>query len=335
MPKLALITDAWSPQINGVVRTLQTTLKHLGDEYEHLVIEPSMFPNMAAPGYDEIRLSLPWGIGRMIREYAPDHIHIATEGPLGWAAMFYCRRHKIEYTTSYHTQFPEYLKIHYGIPLGITYWILQRFHKAATAAMVNTPTMQHRLAAYRFRNLKMWSRGVDLSIFGPEGPKNTEIIYGNGPILMNVGRVSAEKNLEAFYKLDIEGQKVQIGSGPQLEEYKAKYPEVQFLGPKSGEDLAACYRSADVFVFPSKSDTFGLVMLEAMASGVPVAAYPVAGPIDVVENRVSGYLDSSLNVAIFKCLKYPLKKADIIDRAKFFSWERCTEQFRKNLVKSA
>lgn len=332
MIKLALITDAWDPQINGVVRTLKATLTHLGPGYDVQVFHPNLFRNFPIPGYSEIRASIPWGLGTKLSNYNPDSIHIATEGPLGWAAVIWCKRNNRAYTTSYHTQFPEYLQTHYHIPSGLTYLFLRWFHSKASAVMTNTPTMAKRLEAEGFKNLKMWSRGVDTNVFSAFGPGDEFMSTLPRPILLNVGRVSAEKRLEDFYSLKSSATKVQVGSGPQLEEYKAKYPDVFFLGPKSGAELAACYRSADVFVFPSRSDTFGLVMLEAMASGVPVAGYPVVGPIDIVQQGTSGYLSESLDQAVNQCLRNKLKKQDIIDHGTSFSWDKCTQQFRDNLV---
>ncbi|MNK98077.1 GDP-mannose-dependent alpha-mannosyltransferase [compost metagenome] len=329
MRKLVIVTDAWHPQVNGVVRTLSTTIEHLKD-YEVHVIHPGLFRNFALPKYPEIRIAFPFGVAKKIKQIEPDHIHIATEGPLGWAAMLWCRMRSREFSTSYHTQFPQYLSKIYGIPERLTFGVLRFFHSRATSVMANTPDMIRQLETQGFNNIKLWSRGVDTSVFKPEGPKHPELAVLRGPILLNVGRVSAEKNLPAFYEGNREFTLVQVGDGPMLEAYKRDYPWVHFLGAKHGEELAQIYRSASVFVFPSKSDTFGLVMLEAMASGVPVAAFPVTGPIDVVEDGYSGALDDDLCEAIDRA--YESKPEDCIAHAKKFSWAACTEQFRKNLA---
>ena len=329
MRKLVIVSDAWHPQINGVVRTLSTTIDHLGN-YEVKVIHPELFRNFALPKYPEIRIALPFGVAGQIKEFEPDHIHIATEGPLGWAAMIWCRLSGREFSTSYHTQFPQYLSKIYKIPEWLTFTVLRNFHSRATSVMANTPDMIRQLEAHGFKNLRLWSRGVDTNMFTPEGQKHNVISKLAGPILLNVGRVSAEKNLPEFYECAREYTIVQVGDGPMLESYKRDYPWVHFLGAMHGEELAEAYRSADLFVFPSKSDTFGLVMLEAMASGVPVAAYPVTGPIDVVLNDYSGALDDDLAVAISRA--FLVKPEDCIAHANTFSWSSCTDQFRKNLA---
>ncbi len=334
MRKLVIVSDAWEPQVNGVVRTLQTTIKHL-DNIEVEVIHPGLFRNFALPKYSEIRVALPLGVGKKIAAAKADHIHIATEGPLGWAAMLWCRWNRRDFSTSYHTQFPQYLRKIYGIPESLTYSVLRWFHSKATSVMVNSVSMMDELKSKGFKNLKMWSRGVDTQVFRPDGPTYGRIDALRGPIALNVGRVSAEKNLEAFYEefLFSPFQKwtvVQVGDGPMLEEYKHRYPNVHFIGALHGKELAQAYRSADVFVFPSRSDTFGLVMLEAMASGVPVVGYTVTGPVDVVAQDVSGCLGPDLALQAEDALK--LDRQDVIDHARTFSWRRCTDQFVKNLV---
>lgn len=338
--RLAVITDAWFPQINGVVRTLDTTIKHLGPDYKVEVFEPSMFPNYALPGYNEIRLANPKGLAKKLELFDPQSIHIATEGPLGWAALIWCLRNDKSFTTSYHTQFPEYLHKKLRVPTWLTYSVLRFFHSYSSNIMVNTPTMRERLKTKGFKRTRIWSRGVDTSVFSSEGPKDPTMAALDGTILLNVGRVSSEKNLEAFYELTLDAFpnhshrkliKVQVGDGPQLAEYKAKYPDVIFLGAKSGAELAAAYRSADVFVFPSKSDTFGLVMLESIASGVPIAAYPVVGPIDVVVEGSSGYLFDELSDAVMFCLEHDMSDS-CTKEAKAFTWDACTRQFKDNLV---
>jgi glycosyltransferase involved in cell wall biosynthesis len=343
MKRLVVVTDAWKPQVNGVVRTLDTTIQHLTN-YETLVIHPGLFKNFSAPGYSEIKLALPLGISRKISTFQPDHVHIATEGPLGWSAVIWCRLNNIKFSTSYHTQFPEYLKKMFGVPTAITYWILRQFHKASSGVMVNTPTMRDTLAAQGFKNLKMWSRGVDTQVFKAYG-KIMEFDSRPRTVLLNVGRVSGEKNLPAFYNLAKdetflkqmahlpEPLFVQVGDGPLREAYHREYPWVKFVGALGGEELAAAYRGANLFVFPSRSDTFGLVMLEAMASGIPVAAYPVVGPIDVVDNYRSGVMSENLAKACIQALKMKTyQQESIIAHAEKFTWESCTKQFEDNLV---
>lgn len=326
MKRLLIITDAWIPQVNGVVRTLQSTIKNLENDFEVKVISPNDFKGFCLPGYKEIKISIPFGISKMIEDFDPHSIHIATEGPLGWASRKWCIRNKYQFTTSYHTQFPEYIRAKYFIPAFLTYPILRKFHNAAFNVMVNTNEMKKRLDSKGFTNLCIWSRGVDTELFKPEGEFHPAMKDLYGPILLNVGRVSIEKNLPEFYELNHIGTKVQVGSGPELELYKKEYKDVVFLGEMHGEELASAYRSADVFVFPSQSDTFGLVMLESMASGVPVAAYPVTGPIDVVEN--GGYLSHNLAYALNQCFDLTLNP---IENAKKFSWKTCTKQFFNNL----
>jgi glycosyltransferase involved in cell wall biosynthesis len=329
--KLLIITDSYEPMINGVSTTLSKTIELLNEDI--FVIHPGLFSSFALPHYKEIPIAIPFGITAMIEKFDPEYIHIATEGPLGWAGLRYCVKTGKKFTTSYHTQFPEYLNKTFKIPVSLTYSVLRYFHKFSSRVMVNTSEMVKILSAKGFNNLAMWSRGVDLSVYKNQGPVYASLVDLPGPILMNVGRVSKEKNLEAFYQLDVPGTKVQVGSGPQLEEYKKKYPDVVFIGPLKGEFLASAYRGADVFVFPSKTDTFGLVMLESIASGVPVAAYPVTGPIDVIVQNKSGKLDNNLKKAVEYCLqKGNFNKEDLVKEAAKFSWEECTCQFRNNLV---
>lgn len=334
MKRLIIISDAWEPQVNGVVRTLQATIKHLENDFEIKVISPNDFKGFNLPGYKEIKISIPFGLSKLIEKFNPHSIHIATEGPLGWAARAWCIRNNFQFTTSYHTQFPEYIQAKYFIPEKITYPILRWFHKPAFNVMVNTPQMENRLESKGFQNLVIWSRGVDTNLFTPDGPSfDDDENYTSAIVLLNVGRVSVEKNLPEFYDLKIPGTvKIQVGSGPELAQYKETYKDVIFLGELHGEELASAYRMANVFVFPSKSDTFGLVMLEAMASGVPVAAFPVTGPIDVVENNVGGILSLHLPSAVQKCIEENSRLSkSAVDNAKKFSWTNCSNQFKYNL----
>lgn len=333
MKKLLIVTDAWRPQINGVVRTLERLAEEL--EKKDIRVEfltPQSFRTLPCPSYPEIRLSLThgWDIRRRIERAAPDYIHIATEGPLGLMA----RRASLDirtpgFTTSYHTRFPEYVAARLPIPESWSYWALRRFHNAALTCMVATDTLRTDLEARGFRNLRMWSRGVDAAQFHPRDGAG-EVYAGLArPILLNVGRVSVEKNLEAFLKLDTPGTKVVIGDGPALADLKKRFPEARFLGPKVGEDLARHYAGADLFVFPSLTDTFGNVIVEALASGLPVAGYPVMGPIDIVGGTRAGVLSNDLAEAVAGALT--LDRRDALDLASRFSWDRSTSQFLDNI----
>lgn len=330
MKKLLVVTDAWRPQINGVVRSLERLAEEL--EKLDLVVEfltPQLFRTLPMPTYPEIRLSLThgWDIRRRIERAAPDYVHIATEGPLGLMA----RRAALDirrpgYTTSYHTRFPEYVSARFPVPESWTYAMLRRFHNAGLGCMVATETLEKDLAARGFSNLMRWSRGVDTELFHP---RDGAVYDLPRPIFLNVGRIAVEKNLEAFLALDLPGSKVVIGDGPQLAELKRKYPAVHFLGPKTGEDLAAHYAGADVFVFPSLTDTFGNVVVEALASGLPVAAYPVMGPIDIVGGTSAGVLSNDLREACLAALS--IRRQDAIDLAHRFDWRVSSAQFRDNL----
>jgi len=327
--KILFITDAWHPQINGVVRTLSTT----GHELEKLghsvgFIGPDQFHTMPLPGYGEIRVALKPGrrLSRLIREFAPQAIHIATEGPLGWSARAFCRRNGLAYTTSYHTRFPEYLAERAPIPLGLSYAMLRRFHRTSAAVMVATQSIASSLTARGFGNIKRWTRGVDTELFRPR-PK--EFIQDPRPISLYVGRVAVEKNIEAFLNLDIPGTKYVVGGGPMLAQLKRRHPDVRFVGPHHGEELAKYYAAADVFVFPSKTDTFGLVILEALACGVPVAAYPVAGPIDVIGDDGPGALDEDLGRAVQRALTIDPERCR--EFALAHSWQAAAHQFLSNV----
>lgn len=333
MKTLLIVTDAWRPQINGVVRSLERLAEEL--EKKDVRVEfltPQSFRTLPCPTYPEIRLSLThgWEIRRRIEKIAPDYIHIATEGPLGLMA----RRASLDirtpgFTTSYHTRFPEYLAARLPIPESWSYRALRRFHNAALACMVATDTLRHDLEARGFRNLRMWSRGVDTTLFHPRD--GIDDVYAGlpRPILLNVGRAAVEKNLEAFLKLDVPGTKVVIGDGPALTDLKRRFPQARFLGPKVGEDLARHYAAADLFVFPSLTDTFGNVIVEALASGLPVAGFPVMGPIDIVGGTSAGVLSNDLSEAVTGALG--LHRRDALELASRFSWERSTRQFLDNI----
>lgn len=329
--KVLIVTDAWAPQVNGVVRTLETLgndLAALGHEVRYVTPEGRItFP---LPTYPEIRVALftQWSLEQEIAEFAPDAVHIATEGSLGLAVRAICIRYQIPFTTSFHTRFPEY--IHKRFPLiGETkvYRLLRWFHAPATAVMVATGSLKDELEAQGFKNLRIWSRGVDTDYFHPVA--GASLPYPK-PIWLYVGRIAVEKNIEAFLSLDLPGSKVLVGDGPAHAELAEKYPEAQFLGPMTGEDLVKAYAAADVFVFPSKTDTFGLVVLEALASGLPVAAYPVQGPKDVVGDAPVAAFDDDLQAACLRALA--LSRQAARDFALTRSWRSCTLQFLANLA---
>ena len=327
--KIAIVTDAWRPQTNGVVQTLSTTAQTLrAGGHEVLFVEPNQFRTFPCPTYPEIRLSwLPYRrLSQLLREFALDCIHVATEGTLGMAARSWCLRHRFPFTTSYHTQFPEYVRARAPIPLALSYAHLRRFHAAAARTMVATPALQKQLEARGFRNIVRWTRGVDVALFRP-GPK--EFLTLPRPIFVYIGRVAVEKNIEAFLALDLPGTKLVIGDGPARPSLQAKFPAAQFVGYKFGAELAAHLAATDVFVFPSRTDTFGLVLLEALACGVPVAAYPVTGPIDVIENGATGVLNEDLRAAALAALQ--LDPAQCRAFALAHTWEAATTQFVGNL----
>jgi glycosyltransferase involved in cell wall biosynthesis len=327
--RILIVSDAWSPQINGVVITLQNTIREL-ERMGHTVttITPGAFRTIACPTYPEIRLSLfaAGGVARRIDAFAPDALHIATEGPLGLAARRHCVRTRRPFTTAYHTQFPEYIHARSRLPVAISYRWMRWFHAPARALMVATPDIERRLAQRGFTNLTRWSRGVDTDLFHAATPASLEVAR---PIFLYVGRVAVEKNIEAFLALDLPGVKWVVGDGPARGELQRRFPDAVFFGMKTGDELAWHYRQADVFVFPSRTDTFGLVMLEAMACGTPVAAYPVTGPIDVVRPGISGILDHDLRAAALAALDLP--RAAVRTHALDSSWASATEQFVANL----
>jgi glycosyltransferase involved in cell wall biosynthesis len=336
--KIAIATDAWFPQVNGVVRTLAATVAELlkrGHEVE--LITPERFLTVALPGYSQIRVAISprFSARRMLDGFAPDLVHIATEGPIGWSARGWCRARGVPFTTAFHTRFPEYLSVRTGISAERFWPIMQRFHGPSSAVMVATPSLAAELARRGIHHTRSWGRGIDHGLFSPVGDTLPELADLPRPILLNVGRVAPEKNIEAFLDLDTPGSKVVVGDGPALAEMKRLYPHVTFLGALAGERLAAAYRSADLFVFPSHTDTFGLVIIEALASGLPVAAYPVAGPLDIVGRQGRGVdgdfpatiaaLDEDLAVAVGRALRLD-RQAPAIFAARF-TWPRATDQF--------
>lgn len=331
--RILLITDAWRPQVNGVVRTLEHVVEQL-EKTGHTIasITPSDYRTLPMPTYPEIRLSLvrPASIRRRIAEFKPDRVHIATEGPLGVAGRKACLAMSVPYTTSYHTRFPEYLRARLPVPVSLTYRWLRRFHNSGEACLVATQSISDDLTARGFTNVVSWTRGVDHDVFNPRrGTKLAQDQGWQGPVFMNVGRVSVEKNLEAFLKLDLPGTKVVVGDGPALASLKRKYPDAVFTGPKFGEDLARHYCAADVFVFPSLTDTFGNVLLEALACGTPVAAFPVPGPLDVIADSPAGVLDEDLRKAALAALEIPREAA--LEHARHYTWEECARIFLETM----
>ena len=328
MPIL-VATDAWHPQVNGVVRTLtslQRSAATLGAEITFLT--PEGFPSLGVPTYPGLRMALPnrREIARRIEAANPEAIHIATEGPIGWAVRGYCLRNKLAFTTSYTTRFPEYVSVRTGLPASVGYWILRRFHAAGAMTMVATPSLRQELAERGFRKLGFWTRGVDTELFNPDHPANLDLPR---PIFMAMGRVAVEKNLEAFLALDLPGTKVVVGDGPQRAELERKHPDAVFLGEKTGQDLTSHLASADVFVFPSLTDTFGVVQLEALACGTPVAAFPVTGPKDVISDHPIGAIDDDLRSACLRALT--MSREACRNFALQRSWENSARQFIGNL----
>lgn len=336
--RLALVSDAWAPQVNGVVRTLTMLRDGLiarGVEVE--MVTPDGFDTVPCPGYREIRLAVAPGrtMRRRLDSFAPTLVHVATEGPLGWAARRWAMREGVPLTTAFHTRFPDYLAVRTGLSAELFWPALRRFHGPGKAVLAATPGLVEELHARRVGRPFLWSRGVDLRLFTPAGPRHPAMADVPHPIQLNVGRVAVEKNLDAFLSLPTPGTKVVVGDGPALAALRRSYPEVLFLGAMTGAELAAAYRSADVFVFPSRTDTFGLVMIEALASGVPVAGYPVPGPLDVIGRdglgpsgtwvQPVGALHPALDQAIAAALT--CGGPGCVTAAADFSWDRCVTQF--------
>jgi 1,2-diacylglycerol 3-alpha-glucosyltransferase/glucuronosyltransferase len=331
--RVLIATDAWHPQVNGVVRTLTSlaqTARALGVTVEFLT--PEGFPGFPLPTYPGLRLALPRPrqIAQRIEAAKPDAIHIATEGPVGYMARRYCRRHGRPFTTSYTTRFPEYISARAPIPQAWTYAALWRFHAAAAVTMVATQSLMTELGQRGFLNLGMWTRGVDTNLFRPD--RAIELGFAR-PIFLTMGRLAVEKNLEAFLSLDLPGTKVVIGNGPQEMALKRRFPEAKFLGLLENVALAAHLAAADVFVFPSRTDTFGVVQLEALACGVPIAAFPVTGPKDVIGGQPVGVLNGDLRVACLEALQISREgcRAFALSR----SWESSARQFIAHLQNAA
>ena len=332
--RILVATDAFRPQVNGVVRSLEQlaeAAKGFGVAIDFL--SPQGFPTIPLPTYAEIRLALTGlrgvadRIAAMEKAGPIDHVHIATEGPIGYATRRWCLRQGRAFTTSYHTRFPEYVSTRSPVPEALTYALLRRFHSAADGTMVATPTLMRELGARGFPRLMRWSRGVDCGRFDPA--KRDEGRWPH-PVFLYAGRLAPEKNLDAFLSLDLPGSKVIVGEGPSSRSLRKAYPAAHFLGLLKGEDLARTYASADVFVFPSRTDTFGMVLLEALASGLPVAALPVPGPLDVVGDSGAGVLDRDLRAACLAALAIPRERARA--HAETFTWKAATEQFLANVA---
>ena len=329
--RILIVSDAWFPQVTGVVRTLSVVtekLRAMGDTVE--VIGPDRFRSIPTPGYAEIRLAIApkRKLARLVADFRPEVIHIATEGPLGWAMRSLCRRNHWPFTTAFHTRFPEYLEARTGIPADWSWRVMRRFHEAGDGTFAATTSLRQELTRRGFTKLRPWTRGVDLDKFRPgEGDPWAGL---QRPIFLYAGRVAIEKNIEAFLALDLPGSKVVVGGGPALEGLKQKFPQVTFTGYRENGALAHSYAGADVFVFPSRTDTFGLVLLEALASGTPVAAFPVTGPIDVVTDARVGALNEDLRTACLKALD--CDRTACREHAEAWSWDACVAQFRAALV---
>lgn len=331
--RIMIVTDAWKPQVNGVVRTLTTVvgeLQAMGHVLE--VVGPDRFCTMPCPTYPDISLSLMprRRLVRIIETFKPDALHIATEGPLGLAARGWAKRNGFAFTTAFHTRFAEYIQARIGLPVGPIYAWMRYFHGAGKGTMVATQSLRDELTSREFKNIRPWTRGVDLELFRPYG--RTDFTDLPGPIFVYIGRVAVEKNIGAFLDLDLPGSKVVVGGGPQLEQLKRAYPAVTFTGPRYGEALARSYASADVFVFPSLTDTFGLVILELLACGTPVAAFPVTGPKDVLSNADGkiGAASDDLRAAALEALT--ADRAACRTHAERYSWRACAEIFLSHLV---
>lgn len=341
--RIAICTDAWHPQVNGVVRSLAMTVNQLiqrGHAVE--LVTPDQFHTMPLPGYSEIRLALAprFGTRRTLSAFAPDIVHIATEGPIGWSARRWCLANDVPFTTAFHTRFPDYAAMRTGLDAERFWPLMRRFHAPSRAVLVSTPALGAELGARGLPQWRLWTRGIDRDLFHPGHAPLPELGALPGPVMLYVGRVSAEKNLPAFLDAPVLGTKVVVGDGPELERLRQRYPEVRFMGALAGDALARAYCSADVFVFPSRTDTFGLVLIEALACGLPVAAFPVAGPLDVIGANgrgadglmpaTIGVLDENLTFAIQRALRLDPLAAAVYGAS--FGWDRATDQFASALT---
>lgn len=330
--RILLATDAWRPQVNGVVRTLENMTKAAEAQGATFIfLTPEAFPTFPLPTYAEISIAIPDDreIARRIDASGADHIHIATEGPIGWATRKYARERGRLFTTGYHTRFPEYVRARTLIPEDWTYRVLRHFHAPSAAVMAPTPSIRDELTRRGFTNVRVWTRGVDHKLFRPRATSALDLPR---PIFLYVGRMAVEKNLEALLSLELPGSVALIGEGPARERLARRFPHAHFLGARFGEALAEAYASADVFVFPSRTDTFGVVLLEAMASGLPVAAFPAPGPLDVVGDSGAGALDEDLRAACLRALDIP--RAATRARALEFNWAESARQFLAHIVEA-
>lgn len=327
---ILIVTDNLPNQINGVVTTYKNIEAcAINDGYNVVYIDPGRYGYVNCPMYNEVKITYPRKIGQTIKEINPDHIHIATEGPLGLSARKYLTKRGIRYNTAYHTKFPEGIKKLIGVPETITWAYVRWFHKHAGKVLTTTDTMVKDLRNHKFDGeIVSWTRGVDREIFNPS--YRTDSVAGK-PILLCVSRVSKEKNLDDFCKLDYPGAtKIMVGDGPYRKELEEKYPDVHFVGFRTGVDLAKYYAMADVFVFPSRWETFGIVMIESMACGTPVAAYPADGPLDVIDSGITGYMDDDLKIAVDKCLG--LNRDIVEEGSQRWSWSNAWQIFKQHLV---
>ncbi len=331
--RILIVTDAWKPQVNGVVRTMEATAEVLrANGHDVRFVTPDMFRSFPLPFYPEIRMAMFAGrkVRQIIESFQPDAVHIATEGTLGHSARRYCVRHGVRFSTAFHTRYPDYVSARMPVPKSWVWGWLRWFHRPAINVMAPTATMKRHLEAEGLQNVQVWSRGVDLSLYGAAYPTPPALADLPRPIWLNVGRLAVEKNLEAFLSLDLPGTKVVVGEGPQAAELRSRFPKAVYTGAKFGAELAAHYAAADVFVFPSRTDTFGLVILEALASGVPVAAYPVQGPLDVLGDAPAGVMDTDLGAACRRAQAIPAEIARA--HAQKFTWEAAARQFIGHLA---
>ncbi len=344
--KIAIATDAWVPQVNGVVRTLSETINRLMTrDFDVDIIAPDRFKTIPCPGYREIRLAVAprFGARKALHSIKPDLVHIATEGPIGWSARGWCLSQDVPFTSAFHTRFPDYAAVRTGLSPDRFWPIMRRFHGPSRAVLTATPALMAELADRGIANTRLWSRGIDHSNFHPKHTPHPALINLPRPIMLSVGRVSIEKNLDAFLSADVAGTKVVVGSGPAFDQLKARYPDAIFMGSLKGAELASAYVAADVFVFPSRTDTFGLVVIEALACGLPVAAFPVSGPLDIIGHdgkgvaselsRPVGCLDEDLPAAIKNALY--CSPSDAAEYGRSFDWDKCTDQFVAALTEAA
>lgn len=336
--RIAIATDAWTPQVNGVVRTLEMTVKMLRERgHDVHMITPDQFRTLPCPGYGEIRLAIAphFGVRKQLSQITPDIVHLSTEGPIGWSTRRWCMANDVPFTTAFHTRFPDYASVRTGLSPDFFWPVMRRFHAPARAVLAATPRLMDELAGRGIAHSRPWTRGIDTAIFRLGLESHPALADLPKPILLSVGRVAIEKNLEAFLGAAVAGTKVVVGDGPAMAELKAKYPDAVFMGSLSGSELASAYAAADVFVFPSKTDTFGLVMIEALACGVPVAGYPVPGPLDIIGAKGCGpydelatpvgAVDASLSTAIARALA--CNSAAAGDYGSGFTWDNAADQF--------